>query len=90
MARIESEWCDWAVNSLGNVLLAAPRFHVAQLDCALIEGGNLVFLHDNGKRTVVSVPPRILDCLLHVPTILLVAFDAGSNVTEVDLPVRRI
>lgn len=74
---------------MGNVLVALPRFHAGHVDHARLESGVLVFHHDWYRRSAVDVPPGVLCHLAGEPTILLVAFEAGGNAVEIDLPLRH-
>lgn len=88
MNRVAESQCEWGVNAFGNVLVALPRFHAESLDHARLHGNVLVFHHDWFRRTAVTVPAAVLEHLALQPSVLLVVFEAGGNIHEVDLPVR--
>ncbi len=89
MKKIPDEKCEWGVNTLGNVMAALPRFHRKHLYDASLVGGSLVFRHDGARKTSITVPPRVLEYIVHEPSILLVVFEAGGNPTEIDVRLSR-
>lgn len=89
MRVLSLDKCEWAVNTLGNVLVSCPRFHAREVRGAHRRGGFLVFLHDAGGETAVPVPAAVDGYLPSSATVLLVAFSAGGNVVEMDVPLVR-
>lgn len=87
MRTVPLEKCEWAVNALGNVLASSPRFHARAIHRAVRRGRLLVFHHDAGGETALPVPAAVGEYLDRVPTVLLVAFGAGGNPVEVDVPL---
>ena len=90
MDRVAEAVCEWGVNTLGNVLVALPRFHAEVIDHARLYGNEIVFHHDWFRRTAAKVPDEVLGHLLAQPSILLVVCEADGDFQEKDLPVRHM
>jgi len=89
MRNVPLEKCEWAVNTLGNVLASCPKFHAREIHYAVLQPGQIVFHHDAGGMTALPVPDGVMGYLAASATVLLVAFGAGGNVVEMDVHLLR-
>lgn len=90
MEVFEANKCEWAVNSLGNVLLCAPQFFINDLICAMITDAYLVIHYDKLSQIAFRVPDPIMTYLATAPSVLVVTFNAEGETFENDLYIKGI